>query len=495
MSQQNSEAMDYRKKITGTRHRLSSVDEIRDVVEETESNRGRVIQSAAVRRLQQKTQVYPLETNAGVRSRLTHSLEVQQTGRYISRTILKQLTETKQLNKLGLEGIESAFINLVEMSCLLHDVGNPPFGHFGEATISRWLQQNARKMHGAAAQNTLPSHLFDDVLLPDLCEFEGNAQGLRIIHSLQDLNLTYSQLAAAMKYTRAPYQPRPAETDTFAYRKKKPGFFYTEEALVKTIWQQLDIAEDCRFPLVYIMEAADDIAYCIADLEDAVDKNILSYQELQQNLRLIWSELSENKSSYLTDMMDDAIRKTELHLTTKRQAQEFIMRLRTRLVRDLVDYAAKRYIDQHEAVFNGTLDEPLIDGNSHQHLALQTLKDVTVRFVFSSPEKETPELRGYSALVGLLEFYRPLLELKRRKLDEIILHDSQYDFLEQRLWHRLPGKYRAAYSLAVEQIDNSYNAQEKTDLEWYYRARLLIDYISGMTDNFVVAEYQGLSGI
>ncbi len=487
--------MDYRKKITATRPRLSSIDDIRDVVEETESNRGRIIQSAGVRRLQQKTQVYPLETNAAVRSRLTHSLEVQQTGRYIARTILQCLDEKKQLKKLGLSGIETAFINLVEMACLLHDVGNPPFGHFGESTISRWLDQNTRQVHAQAVQNMLPSPLFDEVLLPDLCEFEGNAQGLRIIQSLQDLNLTYSQLAASMKYTRPPYELKPGNGDPFTYRKKKSGFYFTEEKLVKTLQQQLDINSGCRFPLVYIMEAADDIAYCIADLEDAVDKGILSYQELQQHLRYVWSELSENKSHYLINLMDDATQKIGQYHATSRQAQEFIMRLRTRLVRDLVDYAAKRYLDNHQAIFDGTLDEPLIDGNSDQHLALETLKNVAIRFVFNSPEKETPEIRGYSALMGLLNIYKPLLALSYGQLEQIIQHDSNKDFLEQRLWHRLPGKYRSAYLLSVRQIDDSYNEQEQADLEWYYRTRLLIDYISGMTDHFVIAEYQGLSGV
>ena len=112
----------------------------RDLVTETESNRGRVIQSAAVRRLQQKTQVYPLEINASVRSRLTHSLEVQQTGRYLAKMILQKLSKQAQWQSYELEGIETAFTNLVEMACLLHDVGNPPFGHFGEEVMSAWIR-------------------------------------------------------------------------------------------------------------------------------------------------------------------------------------------------------------------------------------------------------------------------------------------------------------------------------------------------------------------
>ena len=483
--------MNYLNKITAARPRPSRIKAKRDLVEETESNRGRIIQSAAIRRLQQKTQVYPLETNAAVRSRLTHSLEVQQTGRYLAQTILDQLKQSDQLQSLGLEGIETAFTNLVEMSCLMHDVGNPPFGHFGEAAISCWMTEQGRHCYLKAMNGQhSPSPLFESTLLPDLCVFEGNAQGLRIIESLQELNLTWSQMGALMKYTRAPYQPRPDSSDAFSYRKKKPGFYYSEEALVKQLWQALDVQEGCRFPLAYIMEAADDISYCIADLEDAVDKGILSLRGLQYWLQKEWEKTSGTNTGYLPDLVASAIQ------AAGNNDHEFIIRLRTRLVKDLVYYAASRYLKNHQAVFDGTLDEPLIDGNSDQHQALQTLKNVAIHHVFTSHEKETPELRGYAGLMGLMDIYRPLLTLSQDQFNDIVFHNSDTCFIEQRLFHRLPPKYIAAYRRALEGVSVSQHTQdEKNDLEWYYRARLLIDYISGMTDHFVMTEYQSLSAI
>ncbi|NPE61504.1 dNTP triphosphohydrolase, partial [Dickeya dadantii] len=108
---------------------------------EFESDRGRIINSAAIRRLQQKTQVFPLERNAAVRSRLTHSMEVQQVGRYIAKEILGQLRKSGQLGALGLGTLETPFESLIEMACLMHDIGNPPFGHFGEAAINNWFSQ------------------------------------------------------------------------------------------------------------------------------------------------------------------------------------------------------------------------------------------------------------------------------------------------------------------------------------------------------------------
>ena len=483
--------MDYLKKITATRPRASSVSRQRDLITETESNRGRIIQSAAIRRLQQKTQVYPLETNAAVRSRLTHSLEVQQTGRYLAKTILEQFQEKSELESLNLAGIETAFTNLVEMACLLHDVGNPPFGHFGEAAISHWMQNNARPCHNKSLAGMAGhSDLFVQTLLPDLFVFEGNAQGVRIIETLQELNLTWSQMGALLKYTRSPSQPKPVSGSAFYYRQKKPGFYFSEQHLVELMWQHLEVKEGCRFPLVYIMEAADDISYCIADLEDAVDKGIMSLRGLQYFLKEVWWEFADSSNDYLPVIIQTA--KTR----SKDDSHEFIVRLRTRLVSDLVDYAANRFVQKHQQVFDGTLDEPLIDGGSNQHLALESLKEVAVRHVFNSREKETPELRGYAGLMGLMDIYRPILELSREAFANIVEHDSDEHFIEQRLYHRLSTKYKAAYRRSVaDLLKSSYTTEEQNDLEWYYRARLIIDYISGMTDHFVMTEYQSLSAI
>ncbi|WP_299732764.1 dGTPase [uncultured Endozoicomonas sp.] len=494
------DTIDYRSKLTCDRPQPRTHDQPRDLITETESNRGRIIQSAALRRLQQKTQVYPLETNASVRSRLTHSLEVQQTARYLSKTILDQLKHSGKLVNYGLAGIETAFTNLVEMSCLLHDVGNPPFGHFGEVAFSRWVQEHGQDCHRKAiARQTMiqqgkpdshdqngHSDLFTHVLFPDLCVFEGNAQGLRIIHSLQSLNLTWSQLAATIKYTRAPYQD--AQTG-FHYRQKKPGFYYSEQGLIEDICQYLKIEKHCRFPLVYIMEAADDISYCIADLEDAMDKGILTLRGLSYWLNEVWQEHSAT-SDYLPKLIKSA------ETFASDNPQDFIRHLRSHLVRDLVSYAANRYLDQHDAVFNGTLDEPLIDGGSDQHLALKTLKAVAIRHVFSSQEKETPELRGHAALRGLLDIYRPILELPRDDFAKLGQLDNSEHFIEYRLNHRLSRKYKAAYLRAIQQVEQeNHSPAEANDLEWYFRTRLILDYISGMTDHFVLTEYQTLSAI
>lgn len=167
-----------------------------------ESDRGRILNSAAVRRLQQKTQVFPLERNAAVRSRLTHSLEVQQNGRFIVQEIERLVSSaSSEANKDLFRAIES----IVEMSCLMHDIGNPPFGHFGETAISSWFEEHIDDIFPELENSsTQPSY---DELKKELTSFEGNAQAIRMVHSLQGLNLTYTQIAAVLKYTRLATHP------------------------------------------------------------------------------------------------------------------------------------------------------------------------------------------------------------------------------------------------------------------------------------------------
>lgn len=252
----------------------------------TESNRGRIVNSPAIRRLQQKTQVFPLEINAAVRSRLTHSLEVQQNARYISRSILEKLEKENKINEYKLNGLEHAFVSTSEMASLMHDIGNPPFGHFGELAINEWMKENIEEcLHYSVGKIPKELEQLKEQLHKDISNFEGNAQGIRIIHTLQDLNLTYSQTASILKYTRAAYENKPKDESPYSYLKKKPGYFYSEEEFIQELMKELNINNGCRFPLTYIMEAADDISYGIADLEDAVDKGVLSLKQLYESIK------------------------------------------------------------------------------------------------------------------------------------------------------------------------------------------------------------------
>ncbi|WP_375176454.1 dGTPase [Marinobacter mobilis] len=463
--------------------------------DQLESDRGRIINSAAVRRLQQKTQVFPLEHNAAVRSRLTHSLEVQQTGRFIVRTIFRKLGDRAE--HYGLKGLERAMESLVEMACLMHDIGNPPFGHFGEAAISRWFEAHARALvpfSDAAAPEVLR-----EPLLRELASFEGNAQAIRLLSRLQKLNLTYVQSAVVLKYTRVATEGRPAAGAAFSYLQKKPGYYYSEREFVEQMQRALGMEPGCRHPLAYIMEAADDISYCLADLEDGVDKGLMSFSVLADALKAAYAKARPEDADQarfrnfgdaksFAQLVDEVLERA--HREPINKDHEFFVSLRVKLIHPLVNHAAEAFIAHLGEVFQGRLNRALLEDGSPCHSVIETFKTVALEQVFSVPEVETLELQGYRIISGLLEHYRPLLELDLDAFDRLRSGTSKGLLIESRLFKRLPAKHVKAYeSMRAEQPDDA-----STELwECYCRCRLLQDMVSGMTDQFALDEFRTLS--
>lgn len=490
--------MNYNQKLKTIRARSSSIKG-RCFNEEMESDRGRAINSAAVRRLQQKTQVFPLETNAAVRSRLTHSLEVQQVGRYISKIILKKLSQQDQLESLGLAENIDGFISAIEVACLLHDIGNPAFGHFGEEAINLWGTKILTKIF----KKKFSKETDYKKLIKDLSNFEGNAQAIRVLHNLQSLNLTYTQLACLSKYTRGAYEDKPNEEDNYAYRKKKPGFYYSERKLFEDIQKELSINNGCRFPLTYIMEAADDISYCIADLDDAIDKGILTVDQLHNEISKTWNKFKEDtniksdvvEGGYLLKIADKSYKNYLSEDHNKDHA--YILTLRTTLVNDLSKYAAKRFIDNHEQIFQGELDESLLDGSDEYNLATETFRKIAVNNVFNSREVENLELKGFAVISGLLNIYTPLIQLSYDEFKNLVKDNSLKSHpIETRLYHKLSSKHKGRYKDDIKEIhSNESPSNNNKMMELYSRTRLLIDYVSGMTDQFALEEFQNLTAI
>jgi dGTPase len=482
--------IDFSKKITPARmYRTTS-----NLQMALESDRGRIINSAAIRRLQQKTQVFPLERNAAVRSRLTHSLEVQQVGRFIVQRIFANLSYQQQKD-YGLTDLERPLESLVEMACLMHDIGNPPFGHFGEAAINHWFNNNLASVTPERCKepNTGIGVVFKHLAL-DICNFEGNAQGIRIIHSLQTLNLTYSQSAGILKYTR------PAGLDTKDilqnknYLMKKVGYYYSEKNFVEALQKELTIEPYCRHPASYIMEAADDISYCLADIEDAVEKGIISTEFLCTQLK------SHYKKALINLTIDDTEHQTFVdkavdyaHERAKAQPynfnSEFFIYLRVALLHPLVGHAAKRFIENIEPIYHGDFNQALLEDRSHLHAVTKMLKQVALEHVFSNKEVEKLELQGYRIINGLLDCYKPLLQLNSDDFRRALNGDSRL-LIESRLVKKLSKKHLNSYQHAIDAM------QEEPDhfaaYEFYYRCRLIQDYISGMTDQFAYDEYRSL---
>lgn len=461
-----------------------------------ESDRGRIINSAVVRRLQQKTQVFPLERNAAVRSRLTHSLEVQQVGRFIVQTIFRQLSASQQ-QQYQLTGLERACESLVEMACLMHDIGNPPFGHSGESAINRWFSQQLPDL--------CPLEIGNDSALTEqwqryqqeLCNFEGNAQGLRLVVTLQQMNLTYSQSACIVKYTRPGWLPRQDAPENFSYLMKKPGFYQSEAGFIAEQNELLGIASHCRHPLTYIMEAADDISYCLADIEDAVEKGILSLEKLAALLKAEFAR--QPAATHPIKGLKGSAQFDQLIDTALQQAQqdrinptnEFFIRLRVSMIHPLVNHAAEQFIQHIDAVYQGNFNRALLEDDSQYHAITQSFKKVAQQHVFNDREVEMLEIQGFKIISGLLDAMLPLLKLSASQFAAVISPEGARALpLESRLARKLPTKHLLSYQLALSQQQGS--TQSKLLEEYYYRCRLLQDWISGMTDHFAFDEYRAL---
>lgn len=464
-----------------------------ELVERLESDRGRIINSAAVRRLQQKTQVFPLERNAAVRSRLTHSLEVQQTGRFIVRTLYRQLGE--RAADYGLDGLERPLESLVEMACLTHDIGNPPFGHFGEFAIGDWFVRRLDQLFAAAVPPGQGDPLLRERMLTDLKAFEGNAQAIRLVVRLLRLNLTYTQTAGMLKYVRAAYQAKPDKGTPGAYLHKKPGFYLAEERFIGRLRAELGLPAGTRHPIVYIMEAADDISYCLADIEDSVEKGILKIERLAELLLEkfavhgdVHAPIAGAQGSFAELIADALGRHAEEPIN---KVGEFFIRLRVIMVHPLVQHAARQFIDNIETVYAGTLDRALLEDGSLACAIVQTFKDVAMDQVFCHREVETLHLQGLRILQGLLDTYAPLLTVSPEVFQALTEGNYRARPDLQMLARRLPSQQIKAYFEALAEEGDA----DAAAWEFYHRCRILQDFVSGMTDQQAHDEYRVLMAL
>lgn len=308
----------------------------------------RVIFSGAFRRLGKKTQVHPVSSNDHIHTRLTHSLEVGCVGRSLGMRVAEMLRG--QLP----DWCEPADIGvIVQAACLAHDIGNPPYGHSGEDAIRHWFQQ-------AASQGWLDP-LSDDQR-NDFLHFEGNAQGFRVLTELEyhqfegGMRLTYATLGAYLKY---PWTARHAEN--LGYKKHKFGSYQAEYPLLVQIADKLGLpaqGEQCwsRHPLVYLVEAADDICYGLIDLEDGLEMELLAYSEVER---------------LLLDLVGDDLPETYRQLGPKDSTRRKLAILRGKAIEHLVNAAAEAFIRQQPALLSGTLPGDLVE---HMHpLALSLI--------------------------------------------------------------------------------------------------------------------------
>lgn len=480
--------IDYSKKITLDREFYPS----KNIEISIESDRGRILSSPAFRRLQKRTQVFALELNASIRTRLTHSLEVAQNARFISKTIISKLKEKDGLKAYKLNDLEDAFISTAEMTSLLHDIGNPPFGHFAEQTINDWVSRNLLEKLDSFTASTQKHIDLKELIKKDICNYDGNAQAIRVIGKLQRLNLSYTQILSVLKYTRGAFENKPAKGEKFDYLKKKPGYYYSEKDFIEKIQKTLEVKEGCRFPLTYIMEAADDISYLTADLEDSVEKGILTLDEVYN---LIKKECEKENEHYLLEVIQDRYEKAKED-DEPYQFNMFFTLVRSKLVTSLVYHVVDIFIDNHESIFNGEFNYALLDYDkkSKYYKAIEILENISKKYIYQNKHIQTLELKCYAIMNGLFTNYKPLLDLDSEDFEKLLKDEGIDCFISMRLLRRISPKQIVSYKNDIKKLEKE-DIESYKILEWYYRVRLIIDYISGMTDDYALEEYKVLRAI
>ena len=407
----------------------------------------RLIFSSAFRRLQNKTQVFPLPGSIFVHNRLTHSLEVASVGMSIGNDISRRVIQKQPALK---DTLVEEIGTIVSAACLAHDLGNPPFGHSGEKAIQTFFSEGP----GLKIKSMVSSEFWDDIT-----HFEGNANAFRILtHRFKGRRqggfvMTYSMLASIVKYPFA---------SSLAGNHGKFGFFASEAESYRKIADELGIScksapgeplKYARHPLVYMVEAADDICYEIMDIEDSHKLKILSYAETEH---LLLSFFDEDIQQKIRQRIIDE------ELTDE---NEKVVYMRASVIGKLENECVAAFLAHEEEILAGTFEGSLIDHISErQKKAYKECEKISFSKIYQSKPVLDIELSGYQIMATLMEVFI-----------EAAVNPSR--FYSKQLLRRVSSQY---------DIENE-NLEE--------RIMAVLDYISGMTDIYALDIYQKINGI
>lgn len=444
-----------------------------DLRTEFEKDYHRIIQSASFRRLQDKTQVFPLDRSDFIRTRLTHSLEVSSYGKSLGQNIAQHIIQIIG-DKSFLPSYAADICNILQCAGLLHDIGNPPFGHFGETVIRDWFRKNLQLI-------TYKGKALTDLLTPqmqqDFCAFEGNTQALRLVtklHYLVDehgMNLTKALLGTIMKY---PVSSLEINKESGDIKTKKMGYFYADREVFAQVQEALG-TEGNRHPLSYILEAADDIAYLTADIEDAFKKGCLSFSDLVRELKCAKTgtdQAYEEVAGRLEQKYERARARKE-DSPEVYAVQNWIVQVQGHLIAS----ATAGFTGNYGAIMNGTHTRALLEGTQGERMA-HTLGDIAYRYAFVSRPILKLEIAAEKILNFLLdEFVSAVLSFDT---------DMRLTAVQEKLMSLISENYRSIYK---------FYSRDKSEAEkLYLRLLLVTDEICGMTDSYARRLYQELSG-
>lgn len=418
----------------------------------------RIIFLSAFRRLQNKTQVFPLPGNVFVHNRLTHSLEVASVGRSLG-SITGQELALRYKNDFSED--QSAFYKyelsgVIASACLAHDVGNPAFGHSGEKAISHFFTTHADQILN---KTSLKSHFSDNEWF-DLTHFEGNANALRLLTrqfkgKLEGgQRLMYVTLASILKYPCASF-----ETNKKIFHRKKYGYFLSDKETFEAIVQEFGLYDkdgmNYRHPFVYLVEAADDICYRIIDMEDAHRIGILSRETIESVFLALLAELGDNQlrtKEVLAKILDD---------------NEAISFLRAKCINILVNKAAEVFFLHSEKILSGQFNSTLMDELDKTCPLLLQINTISIEKIYNHHSVIEVELAGYNVMSEILSVFIFAVLAEHRTS------------LQKKCLQLIPSQY----NLALD------------DKSPYEKTMGVLDFVSGMTDGFATELYRKMKGI
>ena len=435
---------------------------------EFEADYDRIVGSSSVRRLQDKAQVFPLQKNDVVRTRLTHSIEVSAIARSLAKTVGLRLERKNIFDREKTEKL----MGMLQTAGLIHDLGNPPFGHYGEKVIRKWYENKIVKK-----KKDSDSHYTMEQQDADFVYFDGNVQNLRIITKLQTMNdqygvnFTYGTLAAVIKY--------PYSSMDVSDANGKFGYFKSEEDIVKDIWEHTGLQKGIRHPATYLLEAADDIVYICDDIEDGVKKGYIPWAKEYENLKSEFEADIKYKQLFKSidnKKADEGLGEQEILLANVRLFRNYIQGY-------LMKTAIKAFFENYNEIMNGSFG--MTDLLKEDDKFIKSLKDITAVYCFSCDEVLTLEIVGERTIKELLDIFYDAIHTSN---SEIIENTGVY---EGKIYHLISDNYKYILKFDYE------NNRKKTlkDVDDYEKMHLIVDFIAGMTDSYAVSLYKKLLGI
>ncbi len=415
----------------------------------------RIVFSSAFRRMQDKTQVFPLSRIDYVRTRLTHSLEASSIGRSLATLVGEQI-----IARHGLAGYEASdFGDICAAACLAHDIGNPPFGHSGEDAFRHWAH--------AAGYGRRRVEVLQGSEKEDFLAFEGNAQGFRILTRLQNpdnpggLQLTCATLAAFTKYPRESClggsRYAGVSAKKFGFVAEDVGLFQEVAETVGLLRRNDNYAIWHRHPLAFLVEAADDISYRVIDIEDGYR---LGYLDLPTVLDLFWGVIGESpEQARRVDRIGNDKGKVEY--------------LRAKVINEAISQAMSCFLDHEQVILDGRFDEPLL-AHLPRREALERLILVAREKIYCAAEVVEIQAAGFQVIGELLERFV-------QAVDDIAEQGAAAAPKNQMLARLIPGQFKGN--------------GDAVSANRYRRLLQLTDFVSGMTDSYAVSLYKKVTGI